>query len=672
MARIESRWPEVISIRQPLRTATVASLVVLASLRPAWAQVELIANGGFESGSTGWTMSGGAGVYSDGGLSRSGAYYLWLGGVENENDAAYQTITIPGGVASATLSFYYNIYSEEDTSIAYDTFTVTIRNTSGAVLATVGNWSNINQDPAPGNPYYHQKTFSLLPYAGQTIRVQFASVNDSSLVTSFRVDDVSVQVPSLPPPGNDSCSGALSMTAGTTYTLNTATATPTNDPTPTCEGTFGKGVWYSFTPSASGTVTISTCGSDFDTALAVYTGSCGSLTEIACNDDSGPACATSQASVSFSGTAGTTYRILAGGHGGASGNLSILATSTGIGGLQIIPTFDSSITSDPQAATIEATINSALAVYQSTFSDPITVSIKFQKMAGGLGQSGSYYQTVSYSSYRAALVTHATTADDANALAHLPNTAANPVNGNTSVRVHLPLMRALGFSNANPPAGEPDGTVYLNTSIMNLSPFNTDANKFSLFAAASHEIDEVLGFDSALNGLNNGDPAPTGAVTPEDLFRYDVSGARSLTTASNAASYFSLDGTTDLARFNQYQGGDFQDWYSYYGGQTPEIQDAFAVRGSFPVLGVELTALDVIGYTRIASTVRPTLSLRRSGGNVILTWPSSYSGFTLQSASNLVPVISWATNSPSPVIVNGLYTVTNASTSGKKFYRLVK
>ena len=60
-------------------------------------------------------------------------------------------------------------------------------------------------------------------------------------------------------------------------------------------------------------------------------------------------------------------------------------TPVGEAGLTIIPTFDSSITSDPNSATIEATIEAAIAVYAQTFSDPITVSIMFQEMSSGLG-----------------------------------------------------------------------------------------------------------------------------------------------------------------------------------------------------------------------------------------------------------------------------------------------
>jgi uncharacterized delta-60 repeat protein len=126
-------------------------------------------------------------------------------------------------------------------------------------------------------------------------------------------------------PANDACSGAVEMTADTTYFVDTTAATETDDPTPGCASSFGRGVWYAFTPSISGVVTISTCGSGFDTVLAVYTGSCGALTPVNCGEDNGPACSGPEASVSFNGTAGTTYRILAGGYGGGAGILNLVA-----------------------------------------------------------------------------------------------------------------------------------------------------------------------------------------------------------------------------------------------------------------------------------------------------------------------------------------------------------
>jgi Divergent InlB B-repeat domain len=361
------------------------------------------------------------------------------------------------------------------------------------------------------------------------------------------------------------------------------------------------------------------------------------------------------------------YRIVASNSGGPSyGGDQYFTTSPSVNGLTIIPIFDSSITSDPQAATIEATINSAIAVYKNDFSDPVTVSIEFQEVTTGLGASFKLSIPVSYSDYITALVSHATTTDDATALAHLPTGTSNPVNGNQNVDLNYALARALGFSaeipsveaqtlaglkisivnpsasetvsskdailatlshylnqsptnstgsGPHPLTGQPDGTILLNTAIMNLSATQTDPTKYSLFSVVSHEIDEVLGFGSALNGLNNGDASPTGPVMPEDLFRYDQTGARSFTTDVNAASYFSIDGTTDIARFNQYQGGDFGDWYSYYGGQIPQVQDAYSTAGAAPVLGVELQCLDVIGFTRISSPVTINASAG-SGGNI--------------------------------------------------------
>jgi len=126
-----------------------------------------------------------------------------------------------------------------------------------------------------------------------------------------------------PPPSNDQCSGAVTLTSGVTNSLNTAYATSTSDPTPSCGSSVGKGVWYKVTPTASGSVTVSTCGSSYDTVLAIYSGSCGSLTSVTCDDDSG--CGGNTSLTTFSGTAGTTYYILAGGYSEASGNLKISA-----------------------------------------------------------------------------------------------------------------------------------------------------------------------------------------------------------------------------------------------------------------------------------------------------------------------------------------------------------
>jgi hypothetical protein len=117
---------------------------------------------------------------------------------------------------------------------------------------------------------------------------------------------------------NDLCSGAIIITnASYTNVQSTAEATSFGDPVPDCVAGFGHGVWYQFTAPVAGLLSVDTFGSDFDTGLAFYTGSCDSLTEAACNDDTGGV--TSQ--IILPTTAGTTYLILAGGYDSDAGNL---------------------------------------------------------------------------------------------------------------------------------------------------------------------------------------------------------------------------------------------------------------------------------------------------------------------------------------------------------------
>ena len=75
----------------------------------------------------------------------------------------------------------------EISSIQYDKLFVEVRN---AACTLLGTYSNLNKTTAGS---YSQKTFSLASWRGQTVRVQFRATTDVSLVTSFRVDDVSLR-----------------------------------------------------------------------------------------------------------------------------------------------------------------------------------------------------------------------------------------------------------------------------------------------------------------------------------------------------------------------------------------------------------------------------------------------------------------------------------------------
>ncbi len=339
-------------------------------------------------------------------------------------------------------------------------------------------------------------------------------------------------------------------------------------------------------------------------------------------------------------------------------------------GLTILPVWDSTITSDPQAATIESTIRAAIAVYQSDFTDPLTISITFKEMTNGLGESEWSYNSYSYSQYRAALVAAATTTNDSTALAYLPVQTDNPVNNNSNLKVKTALAWDLGLNSGT--AGENVGSVLLQTSIMNLSDAQTDPSKYSLFSVACHEIDEVLATGSALDEVFARENTLTGPIFPEDLFRYDGSGNRNYTTNISDTSYFSINGTTDLAQFNQVGGGDFGDWYSYYGGVVPEVQDAFATAGASPNPDVELTVLDVLGYHLVVQQTAPNfVSVTRSGNTITLVWTAvSGDSYQVLYSTNLESSV-WSDLGSSIMASSSTASTTDTIAAGQhRFYRV--
>jgi hypothetical protein len=172
-----------------------------------------------------------------------------------------------------------------------------------------------------------QSQVSFVATAGTTYRVQVGGFNSA-------FGNLTVQFAVTRPPANDNFAAAASLPALPT-TQMAVTLNATTEPgeplvvDPSCGaagGALGRTVWYTLTPGAATTVTVDTFGSGFDTVVAVYTGAAlGSLTRIACNDDVG---GTVQSQISFTATAGTTYRLQVGGFNGAAGDLVVNVSST--------------------------------------------------------------------------------------------------------------------------------------------------------------------------------------------------------------------------------------------------------------------------------------------------------------------------------------------------------
>lgn len=156
---------------------------------------QLLGNPGFENGSANpapWTVT--AGVIDSNSTSEpphTGTWKAWLNGYGSvHTDTVLQSVVIPSTTTTATLSFWLHIdTAETSTGTAYDTLKIQIRNSSGTVLSTLASYSNLSAKAG-----YAQASFDLTSYKGQTIQIYLIGVEDSSLKTSFVVDDFLLNV----------------------------------------------------------------------------------------------------------------------------------------------------------------------------------------------------------------------------------------------------------------------------------------------------------------------------------------------------------------------------------------------------------------------------------------------------------------------------------------------
>ncbi|GAA1248624.1 hypothetical protein GCM10009665_44370 [Kitasatospora nipponensis] len=145
---------------------------------------QLLGNAGFETGTAApWTTSAGVVDNSSSEAAHSGSWKAWMDGYGSAHtDTVSQAVTIPAG-CKATFSFWLHVDTAETGSTAYDKLTVTANGT------TVKSFSNVNAGTG-----FTQQTVDLSSYAGQTVTLKFTGVEDSSLQTSFVIDDTAVNV----------------------------------------------------------------------------------------------------------------------------------------------------------------------------------------------------------------------------------------------------------------------------------------------------------------------------------------------------------------------------------------------------------------------------------------------------------------------------------------------
>ena len=144
----------------------------------------LIQNGGFEDGDLGWTSS--AGVITNQAQAHGGFWLAWLGGYgKTHTDTLSQTVNLPSGSSSATLSFWLHVETEEVQATAFDKLKIQIADEAGNVIDTLHTFSNRD-----ASPHYERVHFDMTPFLGQRVQVRFVASEDNAKATSFFIDAV--------------------------------------------------------------------------------------------------------------------------------------------------------------------------------------------------------------------------------------------------------------------------------------------------------------------------------------------------------------------------------------------------------------------------------------------------------------------------------------------------
>ena len=280
--------------------------------------------------------------------------------------------------------------------------------------------------------------------------------------------------------------------------------------------------------------------------------------------------------------------------------------STPVQALIINPTFDSSITSLPQAQQIQSDFAKAAQAYQSALSDSVMINIKvswgsvggYAMPSSALGASiDPLYGYFSYAQVKSWLKADASSSYDTMANSSLP--AISPA-GNKFV---LPSAEAKALGLINPYATAYDGYIGFGRGVnYDYTPGDgITPGYYDFTTVVAHEIDEVLGRISGLSGYS-----PSWA-TPFDLFRCSSTTGKP-NFSYTAASYFSIDGcNTNLANFNNVGSGDRSDLAS--GPTGTDVQDAYLYPGVVSGISAsDLIGLDVIGWGGIGGVVSPNLA----------------------------------------------------------------
>ncbi len=372
-----------------------------------------------------------------------------------------------------------------------------------------------------------------------------------------------------------------------------------------------------------------------------------------------------------------------------------MGTSHRADALDIVSTFDSSITSASNAADIENSINIATAAIGGLYSNPGTVKILFEYQAptnaNFLGESFTQVDTLSYSDYTALLAadsnSHPENTALASAVANLPN--GNDASGSKPIEATTAMLRvALGDASATPCFDAQgnfvascnsiyDGVIILNPNggidfTRPIPAYNGSNVEYDAIETEEHEIDEILGGGGQGSTLGGSDEHTAfGAL---DLYRYSAPDTGSHTPSPNATSYFSIDGgQTNIAGF--FQDNDGSDYGDFGPDITPcpgggfggpgYVQDAETCNNKQTDVtnaSPEFIMLEALGYNPSAAAQMPVIAWNCSTSPDATNYSGSINAIKEGSCTQIVTGDSTFTGGTN--IETGTLQLGNGSTTG--------
>jgi hypothetical protein len=302
--------------------------------------------------------------------------------------------------------------------------------------------------------------------------------------------------------------------------------------------------------------------------------------------------------------------------------MAVEAATQPAAALVIAPTFTDALATDPNEASIESAINSAIGTIDSLYANSGTVSIVFTIGSGSfVGESETTDSRYSYSAYTG-LLAGVSALEPGNTV--LATAIANLASGNqpgpggavqvTAADAQVVLRSSVSgcFTSTgafvNGCGQIYDGVVTLNSSLPLDYTTTPVAGDYSAISVMEHEINEILGGGgqgSVLNGIPcGGTKTAYPNVGVLDLYRYSNAGVPSFSSCNGTSAYLSVNGgVTSIIPFNTNPTGDLADF-----GPNGFVQSADASKGivpSYTTASPEFPMMESIGYGGITPAPEP-------------------------------------------------------------------